>query len=68
MAVINIKISEPQFEGQTKAKLGNSEAKSAVESVLSEKLEYFLEENPSVGKTIFLLPGQGTQPEKQGSL
>ena len=53
MAVINIKISEPQFEGQTKAKLGNSEAKSAVESVLSEKLEYFLEENPSVGKTIF---------------
>ena len=53
MDVINIKISEPQFEGQTKAKLGNSEAKSAVESVLSEKLEYFLEENPSVGKTIF---------------
>ena len=53
MAVINIKISETQFEGQTKAKLGNSEAKSAVESVLSEKLEYFLEENPSVGKTIF---------------
>ena len=52
-AVINIKISEPQFEGQTKTKLGNSEAKSAVESVLSEKLEYFLEENPSVGKTIF---------------
>ena len=53
MAVINIKISEPQFEGQTKAKLGNSEAKSAVEFVLAEKLEYFLEENPSVGKTIF---------------
>lgn len=53
MAVINIKISEPQFEGQTKSKLGNSEAKSAVEAVLSEKLEYFLEENPSVGKTIF---------------
>ncbi len=52
-AVINIKISEPQFEGQTKTKLGNSEAKSAVEAVLSEKLEYFLEENPSVGKTIF---------------
>lgn len=52
-AVINIKISEPQFEGQTKTKLGNSEAKSAVESVLAEKLEYFLEENPSVGKIIF---------------
>ncbi len=52
-AIINIKISEPQFEGQTKTKLGNSEAKSAVEYVLSEKLEYFLEENPNVGKTIF---------------
>ena len=52
-AVINIKISEPQFEGQTKTKLGNSEAKSAVESVLAEKLEYFLEENPTVGKIIF---------------
>ena len=52
-AVINIKISEPQFEGQTKTKLGNSEAKGAVDAVLSEKLEYFLEENPSVGKTIF---------------
>lgn len=52
-AIINIKISEPQFEGQTKTKLGNSEAKSAVESILSEKLEYFLEENPNVGKTIF---------------
>ena len=52
-AVINIKISEPQFEGQTKTKLGNSEAKTAVDSVLSEKLEYFLEENPSVAKTIF---------------
>ncbi|MEA4973142.1 MAG: DNA topoisomerase (ATP-hydrolyzing) subunit B [Candidatus Metalachnospira sp.] len=52
-AVINIKISDPQFEGQTKTKLGNSEAKAAVESVLSEKLEYFLEENPTVGKIIF---------------
>ncbi len=52
-AVINIKISEPQFEGQTKTKLGNSEAKGAVDAVLSEKLEYFLEENPSVAKTIF---------------
>ena len=52
-AVLNIKISEPQFEGQTKTKLGNSEAKTAVEAVLSEKLEYFLEENPTVAKTIF---------------
>jgi DNA gyrase subunit B len=51
-AVISIKIEEPQFEGQTKAKLGNSEARSAVESVLSEYLGYFLEENPNIGKTI----------------
>ncbi len=52
-AVVSIKIGEPQFEGQTKTKLGNSEAKSAVISVFSEKLTYFLEENPSVGKIIF---------------
>ena len=52
-AVISIKIGEPQFEGQTKTKLGNSEAKSAVISVFSEKLTYFLEENPAVGKIIF---------------
>jgi len=51
-AVLSIKIEEPQFEGQTKAKLGNSEARTAVESVLSEYLAYFLEENPSVGKII----------------
>ncbi len=51
-AIISIKIEEPQFEGQTKAKLGNSEAAGAVSSVLSEKLEYFLEENPAVGKAI----------------
>jgi DNA gyrase subunit B len=51
-AVISIKLSDPQFEGQTKTKLGNSEARTAVESILSEHLAYFLEENPSVGKTI----------------
>jgi len=51
-AVISIKIEEPQFEGQTKTKLGNSEARTAVESVLSEHLMYFLEENPTVGKAI----------------
>lgn len=51
-AVVSIKVEDPQFEGQTKAKLGTSEAKSAVESVLSEYLTYFLEENPSIGKTI----------------
>ncbi len=52
-SIVSIKISEPQFEGQTKTKLGNSEATSAVVSVLSEKLTYFLEENPAIAKTIF---------------
>ena len=51
-AVISIKIGEPQFEGQTKTKLGNSEAKGAVMAVFSEKLTYFLEENPGVCKII----------------
>ncbi len=51
-AVISIKISEPQFEGQTKQKLGNSEAKGAVENVVSSQLGIFLEQNPSVAKTI----------------
>ncbi len=52
-AVVSIKIDEPQFEGQTKTKLGNSEARSAVISVFSDKLSAFLEENPTVGKMIF---------------
>ncbi len=51
-AVVSIKVEDPQFEGQTKAKLGTSEAKNAVESVLSEYLNYYLEENPNIGKTI----------------
>ncbi len=51
-AVVSIKVEDPQFEGQTKAKLGTSEAKGAVESVLSEYLTYFLEENPNIGKII----------------
>lgn len=51
-AVVSIKVGDPQFEGQTKAKLGTSEAKGAVEAVLSEYLAYFLEENPAVGKMI----------------
>lgn len=51
-AVISVKISEPQFEGQTKQKLGNSEARGAVDSVVSEQLTYFLEQNPMVAKTI----------------
>ncbi len=51
-AVLSIKLSDPQFEGQTKQKLGNSEARGAVESILSENLTYFLEQNPNVAKTI----------------
>ena len=51
-AVISIKIGEPQFEGQTKQKLGNSEAKGAVENVLSTQLELFLEQHPQVAKLI----------------
>ena len=51
-AVVSIKVGDPQFEGQTKAKLGTSEAKGAVEAVWSEYLTYFLEENPAVGKII----------------
>ncbi len=51
-AIISIKLPDPQFEGQTKQKLGNSEARSAVDSVVSEQLTYFLEQNPSVAKII----------------
>ncbi|MBP3490173.1 MAG: DNA topoisomerase (ATP-hydrolyzing) subunit B [Roseburia sp.] len=51
-AIISIKIEEPQFEGQTKQKLGNSEARGAVDSVVSEQLTYFLEQNPVVAKSI----------------
>ncbi|MGE5412317.1 MAG: DNA topoisomerase (ATP-hydrolyzing) subunit B [Clostridiales bacterium] len=51
-AVISVKVAEPQFEGQTKTKLGNGEVKSVVESIVGEKLAEYLEENPSVGKKI----------------
>ena len=51
-AIVSVKIEDPQFEGQTKQKLGNSEARGAVDSILSEKLTIYLEQNPSVGKTI----------------
>ena len=51
-AIISVKIEDPQFEGQTKQKLGNSEARGAVDSIVSEQLTYFLEQNPSVAKII----------------
>ena len=51
-AIISVKIQEPQFEGQTKQKLGNSEARGAVDSIVSAQLQVFLEQNPSVGKII----------------
>ena len=51
-AIISVKIEDPQFEGQTKQKLGNSEARGAVESVVSEKLVYYLEQNPAIAKNI----------------
>jgi DNA gyrase subunit B len=51
-AIISIKITDPQFEGQTKQKLGNSEARGAVDNIVSEQLTYFLELNPQVAKTI----------------
>ena len=51
-AIISVKIEDPQFEGQTKQKLGNSEARGAVDSIVSNYLQVFLEQNPSVGKTI----------------
>ena len=51
-AIVSIKIPEPQFEGQTKQKLGNSEARGAVESIASEQIMIFLEQNPAVGKMI----------------
>ena len=51
-SIISVKIEDPQFEGQTKQKLGNSEARGAVDSVVSEQLTYFLEQNPGVAKII----------------
>lgn len=71
-AIISVKIGEPQFEGQTKQKLGNSEARGAVDSIVSENLTYFLEQNPSVAKIIceksILAQRARPRPEKPGSL
>lgn len=70
-AIISVKIGEPQFEGQTKQKLGNSEARGAVDSIVSENLTYFLEQNPSVAKIIceksILAQRARPRPERQGS-
>ena len=51
-AIISVKIEDPQFEGQTKQKLGNSEARGAVDSIVSSRLQIFLEQNPAIGKSI----------------
>lgn len=51
-AIVSVKIEDPQFEGQTKQKLGNSEARGAVDSIVSEQLIYFLEQNPAIAKSI----------------
>ena len=51
-AIISVKIEDPQFEGQTKQKLGNSEARGAVDSIVSNQLQIFLEQNPAIGKSI----------------
>jgi len=51
-AIISVKIQDPQFEGQTKQKLGNSEARGAVDNIVSEQLTYFLEQNPTIAKII----------------
>ena len=51
-AIVSVKVEDPQFEGQTKQKLGNSEASGAVNSIVSEQITYFLEQNPAVAKVI----------------
>ena len=51
-AIVSVKIEDPQFEGQTKQKLGNTVARGAVDSIVSEQLTYFLEQNPAVAKSI----------------
>ena len=71
-AIISVKIEEPQFEGQTKQKLGNSEARGAVDAVVSRTLEIFLEQNPAVAKVqlrnLFLHREPERQPERHVTL
>jgi DNA gyrase subunit B len=59
--VLSVKVLEPQFEGQTKARLGNSEVKGQVESAVNEKLDEFLEEHPSVGQSLIIKAVQAAQ-------
>ena len=64
-AVLSVKVPEPQFEGQTKTKLGNSEVRGIVESIVNEQLATFLEENPSVGKKIIEKAVHAARARKQ---
>ena len=66
-AIVSIKIEEPQFEGQTKQKLGNSEARGAVESVVTEQLTVFLEQHPQVAKIIDGKVGHVTARKRGGT-
>ena len=65
-AIISVKIPEPQFEGQTKTKLGNSEVKGMVETILGEKLSVFLEENPSIAK-MMVMKGMDAQRAREAA-
>ena len=66
-AVISVKIPRPQFEGQTKTKLGNTEVKGIVEAIVNDKLGAYLEENPSVAKRIVLKVGRGGSCARRGA-
>lgn len=64
-AIVSVKIEDPQFEGQTKQKLGNSEARGAVDNIVSEQLTYFLEQNPQIAKLSVKSPFWHSVPERQ---
>ena len=69
--MISVKVPEPQFEGQTKTKLGNSEVRGIVEAIFSEELMYFLEQNPSVAKIILqkaIMAARARSSKKSGDL